>query len=419
MRRSEGDGMKHIVAFGTFDTKGNEYKFLKECMERQFDGEIITVDIASLPHEPPFAPTIDNVTVASYGGYSKENLYAADRLGGVEIMIRSIKLVLRELYETGRMDGLICLGGGAGTIMGLEAMKTLPSGFPKVMVSTIATSAKIGAYVEGNDILVMNSIVDISGLNRISRSVFRIAAGAVVGAVNAMTGDKADENKPCIAATMYGNTTEGVTAAKEWLEAHGYEVLVFHANGGGGRTMEKLIRAGKIDGVLDLTTTEWADNMCEGAVCKGGPNRLDAAAQCGVPQVVAPGALDQVNYGSREGIPAQYADHIVYGEGRSCLMRTNAEENRRMGEAIGEKLNQCIAPCVFLFPNKGYSKLDIMGGPFWLPEADRAFHDSFLHTLHNPLVTVEETELHINDHAFGIAAARKLHELITGREVAD
>ena len=333
-------------------------------------------------------------------------------------MIKSLKLVLKDLYDAGQMDGLIALGGGAGTIMGLEAMKTLPSGFPKVMVSTIATSAKIGAYVEGNDILVMNSIVDISGVNRISRSVFRIAAGAVVGAVQAMSEHDTDSHKPCVAATMYGNTTEGVTAAKEWLEEHGYEVLVFHANGGGGRTMEKLIRAGKIDGVLDLTTTEWADNMCDGSACKGGPERLSAAAQCGVPQVVAPGALDQVNYGNRESIPAKYADHIVYGEGRSCLMRTNEDENRRMGEAIGEKLNGCVAPCVFVFPNKGYSKLDIEDGPFWLPEADRAFHDSFLHTLTNPLVTVEEYDMHINDHAFGILAAKKLHALITGREEA-
>ena len=196
--------MKHIVAFGTFDTKGSEYKFLKECMERQFDGEIITVDIASLPHEPPFSPTIDNITVAARGGYTKDDLYAADRLGGVEIMIKSLKLVLKDLYDAGQMDGLIALGGGAGTIMGLEAMKTLPSGFPKVMVSTIATSAKIGAYVEGNDILVMNSIVDISGVNRISRSVFRIAAGAVVGAVQAMSEHDTDSHKPCVAATMYG-----------------------------------------------------------------------------------------------------------------------------------------------------------------------------------------------------------------------
>ena len=410
--------MKHIVAFGTFDTKGNEYKFLKECMERQFDGEIITVDVASLPHEPPFSPTIDNITVAARGGYTKDDLYAADRLGGVEIMIKSLKLVLKDLYDSRQMDGVIALGGGAGTIMGLEAMKTLPSGFPKVIVSTIATSAKIGAYVEGNDILVMNSIVDISGVNRISRGVFRIAAGAVVGAVQAMSEHDTASHKPCVAATMYGNTTEGVTAAKEWLEEHGYEVLVFHANGGGGRTMEKLIRAGKIDGVLDLTTTEWADNMCDGSVCKGGPERLSAAAQCGVPQVVAPGALDQVNYGNRESIPAKYSDHMVYGEGRSCLMRTNEDENRCMGEAIGEKLNGCVAPCVFLFPNRGYSKLDIADGPFWFPEADRAFHDSFLHTLTNPLVTVEEYDMHINDRAFGILAAKMLHTLITGREEA-
>lgn len=408
--------MKHIVVFGTFDTKGNEYKYLIDCIDRCFDGEIISVDIASLPHTPPFTPTIDNITAASYAGCTEEDLRRADRLGGVEIMIKAIRLVLRDLYDRKLMDGVICLGGGAGTIMGLEAMKTLPGGFPKIMVSTIATSSKIGAYIEGNDIMVMNSIVDISGLNRISRSVFKIAAGAIAGAVSGYVPDDASDTRLCIAATMYGNTTDGVTAAKTWLEENGYEVLVFHANGGGGRTLEKLVRAGLIDGVLDLTTTEWADNMCEGSACKGGPGRLDAAAQCGIPQVVAPGALDQVNYGARDAIPACYNDHIVYGEGRSCLMRTNVDENRRMGEAIGDKLNQCIAPCVFMFPNKGYSKLDIENGPFWMPEADQQFHDSFLQTLNNPLVTVMEYDLHINDSDFGIAAAQKLHELIHEKE---
>jgi len=408
--------MKHIVVFGTFDTKGNEYKYLIDCISRAFDGEVITVDIASLPYTPPFPPTIDNIKAASYAGCTAEDLRRADRLGGVEIMIKAVKLVLKDLYDRKCMDGVICLGGGAGTIMGLEAMKTLPTGFPKLMVSTIATSAKIGAYVEGNDIMVMNSIVDISGLNRISRSVFKIAAGAIVGAVQNYVPDGEAERKLCVAATMYGNTTEGVSAAKAWLEEQGYEVLVFHANGGGGRTLESLVRAGHIDGVLDLTTTEWADNMCEGSACKGGPGRLDAAAQCGVPQVVAPGALDQVNYGSRDLIPAQYSGRVIYGEGRSCLMRTDVSENRQMGEIIAKKLNQCVAPCVFMFPNLGYSKLDIAGGPFWAPEADAAFHDGFLKTLDNPKVTVEEYDLHINDHAFGVAAAKKLHALIQNKE---
>lgn len=407
--------MKHIVVFGTFDTKGNEYQYLIECIKRSFHGEVITVDIASLPYTPPFSPTISNIAVAAYSGCTEEDLRAADRLGGVEIMIKSLKLALRDLLENRLMDGVISLGGGAGTIMGLEAMKELPAGFPKIMVSTIATSAKIGAYIEGTDILVMNSIVDIAGLNRISRSVFRIAAGAIAGAVEGAGSERDESSKPCIAATMYGNTTAGVTAAKEWLEAKGYEVLVFHANGGGGRTMERLIRAGAIDGVLDLTTTEWADNMCEGSACAGGPARLDAAALCGVPQVVAPGALDQVNYGSREAIPAKYSDHVVYGEGRSCLMRTNEEENRRMGTVIGEKLSRCTAPCIFLFPNRGYSKLDIAGGPFWMPEADRAFHDSFLAALNSPNVTVEEHDLHINDREFGELAARRLHALMEQR----
>lgn len=408
--------MKHIVVFGTFDTKGNEYKYLIDCIKQSFSGEIISIDIASLLHTPPFTPVIDNISVAARAGYNQEDLKNADRLDGVEIMIKSIKILLAELLEKKLIDGVISLGGGAGTIMGLEAMTILPSGIPKIMVSTIATSAKIGPYIEGTDILVMNSIVDISGLNRISRRVFRIAAGAIVGAVeNYDISLDTFEDKPCIAATMYGNTTEGVSAAKAYLESKGYEVLVFHANGGGGRTMEKLVRAGHITGILDLTTTEWADNMCEGSVCKGGPQRLDAGAQCGIPQVIAPGGIDQVNYGCRKDIPDIYSKRTIYGEGRSCLMRTDVIENAEMGHIIAEKLNQCTAPCAFYFPNKGYSKLDIEGGPFWMPDANRAFHDSFLKTLKNPLVCVEEFPFHINDYEFGVAAAEKLIQLIANK----
>lgn len=406
--------MRHIVVFGTFDTKGAEYAYLIDRIREQFDGEIITVDIAGMPYTPPFTPTISNLQAAALAGYSEADLHSADRLGGVEIMIQALKLVLAGLYRERRMDGVIALGGGAGTIMGLEAMKSLPAGFPKIMVSTIATSAKIGKYMEGNDIMVMNSIVDIAGINQISKKVFRIAAGAIAGSVSASAagGKDTEEKKTTIAATMYGNTTAGVTAAKERLEAYGYEVLVFHANGGGGRTLEALVRAGLIDGILDLTTTEWADNMCEGSACAGGAERLDAGAQCGIPQVVAPGALDQVNYGSREAIPAKYAGRTIYGEGRSCLMRTNVEENAKMGEIIAGKLNQCAAPCVFLFPNRGYSKLDIKEGPFYGPAENKAFHDAFIAHIRSENVTVKEYDLHINDEAFGIIAAEELHKLI-------
>lgn len=404
--------MKHLVVFGTFDTKGAEYQYLIECIQRSFHGEIVTVDISAAPYTPPFAPTVTNLQAASRAGYSEADLRKADRLQGVEIMIKALHLVLGDLLEQHKMDGVIALGGGAGTIMGLEAMKALPVGLPKMMVSTIATSAKVAAYIEGNDIMIMNSIVDIAGLNKISRGVFSIAAAAIAGAVERTPPENSAPAKPTIAASMFGNTTPGVSAAKAWLEEQGYEVLIFHANGGGGRTMESLIRAGLIAGVLDLTTTEWADNICEGTVCRGGPARLDAAAQCGIPQVVAPGALDQANYGNRESIPPQYADHVIYGEGRSCLMRTNAAENAKLGEILAQKLNQCTAPCVFLFPNRGYSKLDAEGGPFYGTEEDRAFHDAFLRSLDNANVSVQEYDLHINDAAFGIAAAKQLHELI-------
>ena len=406
--------MKSIAVLGAFDTKGAELAYLIVCIHALAPlADVISVDVSARAHEAVFSATIPNVEVARLGGGTLAALSSGDRLEAVTVMIEGAKRCIQDLYSTGRISGAITLGGGSGPVLGMQALRQLPVGFPKVMVSTIAASATTGRLWQGTDILVMNSVVDIAGLNSISRAVFRTAAGAVTGAAQLGPAPTLKKEKPVVAATMYGMTTPGVEAAKAWLETNGYEVLVFHANGAGGQTMEELIRGGGIDGVLDLTTTEWADTLC-GGVCAAGPDRLDAAAQGGVPQVVSVGALDMVNINER---PVRFSHRLFHGGETSSLMRTTPEENRRLGTIIADKLNACTAPCALLLPLHGVSQIDREGGPFWDPAADDALFSAIRAALVSPLVELQELPLHINDPAFGKAAAKKLHALITaGKE---
>lgn len=403
--------MKSIAVFGAFDTKGAEFAYLLECIHALAPQMgTVTIDVSARAHAAAWAPDIPAETVAKVGGGKLEEMTRGDRLEAVTVMIEGAKKCIRALYDEDKIAGVITLGGGTGTVLGMQVMRQLPIGLPKIVVSTIAASATTGRLWQGGDVLVMNSVVDIAGLNHISRKVFRTAAGAIVGAARAGELCIPEENKPVVAATMYGMTTPGVEAAKAWLEEKGCEVLVFHANGAGGRTMEQMIRAGEIDGVLDLTTTEWADTLC-GGVCAAGEERLDAAAQCGVPQVVSVGALDMVNMNDR---PARYANRLFHGGEKSSLMRTTPEENRELGRIVAEKLNACTAPCVLLLPLRGVSQIDRENGPFWAPDADEALFQAIRQTLSSPRVKLEELPMHINDAAFGKAAAEKLFSLMNG-----
>ncbi len=400
--------MKKIAVFGAFDTKGEEFSYLIDCIhEGNPQAEVISIDVSARVHQGLFPATVSNEVIARYGGGDLATLSSGDRLTGVTVMIEGAKSYMAELYASGQIGGVITLGGGSGTVLGMQVLRQLPVGFPKIMVSTIAASATTGRFWEGCDIMVINSVVDISGLNRISRPIFRAAAGAITGAVQ--LGQPTSTNqKPVVAATMFGMTTPGVEAAKALLETMGYEVLVFHANGAGGRTMEQLIEKGFIDGVLDLTTTEWADTVC-GGVCAGGEKRLEAAARCGIPQVVSVGALDMVNLNDR---PERFRGRNFHGSEKSSLMRTTPEENKQFGKIIGEKLSACTAPSALYLPLNGVSEIDKQDGPFWDPQADQALFDAIKANLHSSLVQVEEFPLHINDREFGEAAARKLDELI-------
>lgn len=320
------------------------------------------------------------------------------------VMTKGVAEVTRELYKNGQIDGIISMGGGGGTVIGTSAMRALPVGFPKLMVSTLA-SGDTAPYVGTTDITMMPSVVDVAGVNRISRRIYTNAAGAICGMVQGEPDES--EDKPLIAASMFGNTTTAVDYAREIMEAKGFEVLVFHATGTGGQTMEALVADGYIAGVLDITTTEWADEIC-GGVLSAGPHRLEAAAKAGIPQVVVPGCIDMCNFWARDTVPEKYSDRTFYEWNPNVtLMRTTPRENQRMGEIFAEKLNSATAPVAVLIPLKGYSQLDLEGQPFYWPEANQAFIEALKRDLRQD-IPVTELDYDINAPEFSSQVAETL-----------
>jgi uncharacterized protein (UPF0261 family) len=304
------------------------------------------------------------------------------------------------------------MGGGAGTLIGSSAMRSLPVGVPKLLVSTVA-SGDVAPYVGISDLTMMHSVVDVSGVNSISRKIYTNAAAAIAGMVQSDV--TAGDDKPIIAATMFGNTTRAVNHARGLLEAQGYEVLVFHATGAGGRSMEALVDDGHIAGVLDMTTTEWADELC-GGVLSAGPTRLEAAARAGIPQVVVPGCLDMCNFWARPTVPERYRDRTFYEWNPNItLMRTTVDENRRLGEIFAEKLNAATGPVEVLVPMRGLSEIDVEGKPFHLPEANEAFVASLRAQL-RPGIEIRTFETDINDPAFATAAVETLVGMLQRKE---
>jgi uncharacterized protein (UPF0261 family) len=400
---------KKVVAIvGALDTKGAEYAFLKQQIESQGVGTLM-IDVGIFG-EPPFAPDISAAEVAKAGGADRAALAAAnDRGKAVGAMAAGAAIILKRLHDDGRVHGAIAMGGGGGTTLGSIAMQPLPIGAPKLIVSTVA-SGDTSAYVGVKDIAMMPSIVDVAGVNRLSSKIIANAAGAIAGMVK-IEHEESSDAKPMIAATMFGVTTTGVTKAREIIEKAGYEVLVFHAVGSGGRTMEELIRAGFVAGVLDLTTTELADELA-GGVLSAGPTRLEAAGETGVPQVVSLGALDMVNFGARESIPAKYAERKLYPHNPLVtLMRTTREENAELGRIIASKLGKAKGPTVLMIPKKGVSAIDVEGKPFYDAEADEALFTALRKNI-TPNVTLVELDTDINSDAFATEAAHRLLALV-------
>ncbi len=396
---------KTVAVIGTFDTKGEEFSFLRERIERA-GLRTLMID-AGVLGDPAFKADVSREEVAAA---ANEDLAAMrterDRGRSVTAMAAGAKAILARLFEQGAIHGVVSLGGSAGTAIATTAMRALPVGFPKLMVSTVA-SGDVKRYVGTSDICMMPSVLDIAGLNRISRRIIGNAAGAICGM--AMEAVSALDEKPAIAATMFGVTTPCVTAARHILEEKGFEVLVFHATGAGGQAMEQLIDDGAFQAVLDITTTELADELV-GGVFSAGPHRLEAAGRKGIAQVVCPGAIDMVNFGPADTVPAEFKSRNLYIHNPGVtLMRTTPEECAEIGHRTAERLNRATGPVTVLIPLRGVSAIDKVGGPFYSPEALEAYRDA-LKAAVGPVVRVVELDAHINDEEFARAAAEMLME---------
>jgi len=399
---------RSVVVLGALDTKGAEFAYLRARLVRA-GVEPFVIDFGVMG-EPAFAPDVNPAEVATAGGADLAALRAAnDRGAAMAAMARGAAALLRQRYDAGQVDGVIGMGGGGGSSVIATAMRALPVGIPKLLVSTMA-SGDTRPYIGTRDITLMPSVVDVAGLNRISRRIIANAAGAIAGMVGAEAAPDAGD-RPLIAASMFGNTTKCVDQCRAIMEAQGYEVLVFHATGIGGQTMESLIGDGFIAGVLDITTTEWADELC-GGVLSAGPTRLDAAALKGVPQVVVPGCIDMCNFGPRASVPDRFNGRTFYEWNPTVtLMRTTAEENAQIGAIFAEKLNRATAPVYVLIPLKGFSILDSPGDRFWNPEADAAFVRALRADL-RPDILIDELDLNINDPAFADRATQLLLDML-------
>jgi uncharacterized protein (UPF0261 family) len=400
--------MATVVLLGTLDTKGLEYRFLCDRV-REHGVEVLLLD-AGILGEPGATPDIGRDEIAAAVGVDIASLVSAnDRGAAIDAMARGAAQVVLGLHAEGRLDGILGLGGSGNSTIIAQAMRALPVGVPKLLVSTVA-SGDTRPYMGSVDIAMMYSVVDIAGINRISARIMTNAAAMIAGAAKAQMPDLGAE-KRLIGATMFGVTTPCVTAARERLEELGYEVLVFHATGAGGESMEALARAGYLAGVLDATTTELADELV-GGVLSAGPHRLQAAGAEGVPQVVSLGALDMVNFGPLESVPERFGDRNLYVHNATVtLMRTTAEECLELGREIGRKLTAAAGPTVLFVPLQGVSAIAVPGQVFHDADADAALLRGLDETLS---ATVERHDLdtHINDPAFAIAMADRLHELI-------
>lgn len=398
-----------ILMLGCFDTKGESFSFLRQCLVSEGE-RVIAMNIGVMGSTSLFRVDIESDLVAKEGGQTIEKLrQKGDRGYAVEVMGRGAKKLAAQLLSNGEIKAVICMGGGGGTYIGLDAMQSLPLGFPKLCISTLAAK-DVSQQVGMKDIVLMPSVVDVAGLNRISRPIMRNAAAAISG-MSKVVAEAIENSLGTIAISMFGNTTACVDQCAKLLESKGYDVMAFHANGLGGKAMETLIREGCFDGVLDITITELADELC-GGTCSAGPDRLLAAVEMGVPQLVVPGCLDMVNFTQLDTVPAQYASRQLYSWAPDVtLMRTNEHENKLLAKMIAERLNCFKAPVTVLLPLKGLSQIDAEGCVFYHPEINRVLFDTLMEQL-DEKIKVIEIDSHINEKLFSHKAVESLLENI-------
>ena len=406
--------MSTILLLGAFDTKGPDYQFVRELFLNK-GHEVLTLNTGVMGGTTLFPIDIHAEEVAREGGEALAALQlAGDRGGAMKVMARGAAQITRDLYDQGKIEAVFGMGGSGGTSVIATAMRSLPLGVPKVCVSTTA-SGDTSAFVETKDVVLFPSITDVAGVNRVSRMVYTRAVGALCGMLE-MEMPSSEADKPIITASMFGNTTECVGLCEKGLQQAGYEVLIFHAVGSGGRALEDLVAEGLVAGVLDITTTEWADELC-GGVFSAGQQRLQTPGQMGIPHLIVPGCIDMVNFYGKETIPVEYHDRNLYAWNPNVtLMRTTPEENAQLGEIFAQIANHAQGPVRFLIPTKGFSILDsvdVQGEAqlFWDPEADQAFVDSLKQHV-NPSIPVEEMAVNINDPAFAKRAVEVLLEMV-------
>ncbi|MEB2779024.1 Tm-1-like ATP-binding domain-containing protein [Algoriphagus sp. C2-6-M1] len=394
-----------ILILGCFDTKGEIFAFLRDCLQAQ-GAEVLTVNVGVLGTTELFPVTIESEEICEAAGENLTSLRGKnDRGYAMEIMGLGAAKVLEELSNQKKFDAVIGMGGGSGTYVTLKSMQFLPLGLPKICISTLA-SKDLSDLIGVKDILLMPSVVDVAALNSIIKPIIQQAAAALV-AMSRVQIPPTTFNTKRIAISMFGNTSACVDYCTHLLEAKGFEVMTFHANGVGGKAMESLTLEGCFTGILDITTTEVADELC-GGICSAGPNRLEASAKMKIPQVVVPGCMDMVNFGTKESVPAKYRNRQLYSWVPTVtLMRTNKEENKELGKILANKLNQSEGLTVVLFPEKGLSQIDSEGNVFYNPESNQALSKSIHENLKSEIPFVN-LPLHINDPAFAAEAVERL-----------
>ena len=400
--------MATVAVLGALDTKGAEFAYMIDLL--QVRKHVVFLIDVSILGESGLQPNIHAEQVAEAGGESLATLRDHHERGrAMQVMAHGAAKVVTALYEAGQIDAIIGMGGSGGTSVFAAAVRDLPVGFPKLLVSTLA-SGDTRSIVGTKDLILVPAVVDVAGLNRISRKVIANAANAVCGMVEG-TVDEISTDRPIIAISMLGNTTPAAEAARSLLEAAGYEVLIFHAVGSGGRTMESLVMDGLVAGVLDLTTTELASELT-GAPCTAGPERLTAAGRRAIPQLISVGCLDFSIFGRPEMIPEQYRNRMLYAwNPETTLMRTTLEESAQLGRLIALRANAAQGPVAVLLPLAGCSQVGVADQPFFNPQADEALFAAIRTNL-KPEVELIEMDMQINDPRFAQQAARIMLNLM-------
>ncbi|NIJ54369.1 Tm-1-like ATP-binding domain-containing protein [Dyadobacter arcticus] len=404
---------KSILILGCFDTKGEIFSYLRTCILAKSE-RVITMNTGVLGTTDLFHIDFESDVVAYEGGGNIASLgEARDRGKAIDIMGKGAARIISKLVANGEIKAVIGMGGGGGTYIALAAMQEVPFGMPKLCLTTLAAK-DLSRQIGNKDITLMSSVVDVAGMNNILHLLVAQAAAAICAMANVEV--KSHRNSKSIAISMFGNTTECVDKCTELLNKAGYEVLAFHATGVGGKTMESLIRGGIFDAVLDVTTTELADDLC-GGICSAGPDRLTAAAEMGIPQVVVPGCMDMVNFAHMDTIPVQYKDRKLYNWAPDVtLMRTDLVENATLGKRLALKVNGSAGPVSIVLPLKGLSQIDSKGGVFYWPEANEALFSAIRENV-NDQVVIHEADLHINDPEFSAILVKTLLDLLARADI--